>query len=291
MRLLMGRFNSLPFKGWYVSRYLYRRFGRFVRAVPANKIAVEKPETIWQFWENPPHYSAVPLVVRGAIATVDKFRGDMNHIILDGKNLENYTDMPGWVMDRFRSGQMKFAHFGDLVRLDVLKHHGGVWMDATNYMTAQIPDEIMNLDFFVFHAITKGSPYGYFQNCFIRAKKNAWLLDAWHEMAMQYWRAEDKRMDYFQHQLMLRAIVQNDPRGKEFYARMPKIDQEPTHRFAGTYSRIPESGPSLLSPYDAEYWKRASADSFFQKFNHGLEARAPENSFMIQLSKIALGEK
>jgi hypothetical protein len=53
-------------------------------------------------------------------------------------------------------------------------------------------------------------------------------------------------------------MVQNDVTAKKFYEQMPNIDQEPTHRI----------GEKLYDKFDAEEFKRLTADSFFQKLKH-----------------------
>ncbi|GHT52294.1 hypothetical protein AGMMS49982_12120 [Bacteroidia bacterium] len=237
-----------------------------------------KTETLWQYWGQGIDFA--PELVRACFATAEKYRGDRNHIIVDNKTLSHYADMPGYIHDRFTHGKMKFAHFADLVRLELLHNHGGYWIDATDYLTAEIPAWIADLNFFVFHAQTCGSPYSFIQNCFIRSDKGAFLLDAWRAIAFDYWRRESKAVDYFQHQSMFKSMVQNDPVAKKFYEQMPVVDQAPTHRMAG--------GEFILTKFDSEEYKRLTGDSFFQKLTYRLKSPPAPDSYaakMIEMTK------
>lgn len=43
---------------------------------------------------------------------------------------------------------MLSAHFSDIVRENLLYKYGGIWMDATIYMTSPFPDTIYNYDYY-----------------------------------------------------------------------------------------------------------------------------------------------
>ncbi|GHT17006.1 hypothetical protein FACS189429_0200 [Bacteroidia bacterium] len=237
----------------------------------------EMPETLWQYWAQ--GADSAPELVQACFRTAEKFSGERKHIIIDNKTLSHYADLPAYIHDRFRAGEISYAHFSDLVRMELLYRHGGYWLDATNYMTDEIPQWIDALDFFVFHDRTVGYPYSFMQNCFIRSVKGAFLLEAWRAMCFEYWKNENKNLDYFQHQLMFKAMIENSAKAKKCYAQMPNIDQEPTHRFAKE---------KLYSEFDAEEFKRLTADAFFQKLSHhNVPANVSANTNYAHLIKMA----
>jgi hypothetical protein len=154
---------------------------------------------------------------------------------------------------------MAFAHFADLLRLNLLKNHGGIWTDATNYMVSPVPDYITCEDFFVFltDKLTH-FPYSFMQNFFIRAKKGSYLNDAWYQMCIEYWRNETKDIDYFQHQLLFKALAARDPRGRDLFTKMPHISEDQVIQFVD----------NLFSPFDAAKWAQIRAASFLQKVSY-----------------------
>jgi hypothetical protein len=266
-----------------VPKYFRREYLPVIKNLPQTPITTENPETIWQFWGQ--GMDAAPDVVRACFAQVEKHRGDFKHVIITNDNVREYSDLPEFIYERLRGGKIQYAHFADLLRLNLLKNHGGFWMDATNYMTAEIPQWIIDQDFFIFHVHGKsfgkdvglGSPFSFIQNCFIRAKKGDWLVRAWHDLCIEYWRREDHPADYFQHQLMFKALITYNKTARELYLEMPNVDQEPTHRF---------SQHRMLEPYDRAKWDKLTKDSFFQKLKYQFNDRTiPDDSYLGVLSR------
>jgi hypothetical protein len=248
--------KSDAFKAKALTGYFARKHLPAAERLPEKDVTVEAPETIWQFWDNPPG-QATPEIVKASIESVNRFKGGFEHKILNNSTMGDYSDLPGYVLDKFNKKRMDYAHFSDLLRLNLLKNHGGVWMDATAYMTDFVPEYIVNEAFFVF--LTGGLtnyPYSFVQSCFIRAKKGAFLCEAWHQMCVEYWKKETKKIDYFQIHLMFKALVLKNLDAKGLFAQMPRVSEDETHQLTGN---------KLFEKFDSKEWERIKKASFFQK--------------------------
>lgn len=171
----------------------------------------EKIFTLWLQGEK-----NAPALVQACWRSVRKNCPDQDLVILDEKTLWDYIDLPAEILEKRRRGQIKNAHFADICRVELLYRHGGFWLDSTGFATAPIPQWIVDADFFVFLAgNVVGSPYSFIQNCFIRSRKGSYLLAAWRQTILNFWMAENREFDYFMHQLMFKALVQNDPVAKQ----------------------------------------------------------------------------
>ena len=159
--------------------------------------------------------------------------------------------------DKWRQGLIKPAHFTDICRVALLYRYGGYWMDATDFLPAELPEWIDDRDFFVYMSGERlRGWYAYIQNCFIRARRGNYLLALWLNAMLVYWSHEDSAIDYFVHQLLFRKAVGSDPRAAELFAAMPKIVQDPTHElWFGNASR----------PFDPELFRSLTAAAAFQK--------------------------
>lgn len=180
-------------------------------------------------------------------------------VILDEKSLFDWIQLPDYIVEKWRKGKITHAAFSDICRVELLYQHGGVWLDATDYVTAPVPDYIINEDFFLFMAGSKirGS-YARVQSCFIRGKKNNPLLSIWRQAIRLYWANEDSKINYFwMHLLLCLCVEQNEIARREF-EKMPKVDQDPTHALWGDH---------CADRYTKEEFERLTADSFFQKTN------------------------
>ena len=237
--------------GYFSNNYLPA-----VSRVAQQQAITESPETIWQFWDNP-RGKTTPDIVKASLGSVHRFKGDFEHRVLNSKTMADYSDLPGYVLDKFNSGQIDHTHFSDLLRLNLLKNHGGIWLDATAYMTDAVPPHILDEDFFVFlTGKLTHYPYSFIQSCFIRAKKGAFLCDAWHAMGVDYWKTETKKLEYFQIHLMFKALVGKEPVAAKLFAAMPHITEDGCQQLVGD---------RLLGKFDADEWERIKKASFFQK--------------------------
>ena len=190
-------------------------------------------------------------------------------VVLDGNTLFDYISLPEPIVEKYRTGRIKPAHFADVCRVELLHKYGGYWLDATCYVCAPIPDWITGQDFFVFLAGEKvHGNYSFIQNCFIRARQGSYLLEAWRQMILDYWLHENRRVDYFQHQVMFRTLVTYNATAQRMFGEMVRKDQYPTHLYLYEYKD---------RPYDPEVLRKAAEEGcFYQKTSYrGLEHILP----------------
>ncbi len=241
----------------------FRRYLPAVERMPVRSVvkddANEKIFTIWLQGED----NAPPLV-KACYRSVRK-HCKQELVVLDEKTLPQYITLPDVIMKKRAQGKIKNAHFADICRVELLYKYGGFWLDSTGFVTAPIPDWIVNEDFFVFMAGHAGSPYSFIQNCFIRARRGAYLLDAWRAMILDYWTHENSNFDYFMHQLMFKTLVMYDERAKKEFAKMPHVDQDPTHALWWEYCD---------KPFNQKTFDSVVAPVFFQKTTYA-QAKNP----------------
>lgn len=236
----------------YFKRYLPQTGG-----VPERKVIKnDGGEKIWTLWlqgeEN------APALVKACYRSVRR-HCKQELVVLDEKTVFDYITLPEKIIEKRRAGKIKNAHFADICRVELLYEHGGFWLDSTGFVTAPIPDWIVDADFFMFLTGHTGSPYSFVQNCFIRSRKGAYLLDAWRAMILNYWMNEDHNFDYFMHQLLFKTLVMNDERAKKYFAKMPHVDQDPTHMLWWDYKD---------KPFDKKTFDDVTSGAFFQKLTY-----------------------
>jgi len=248
--------KSNDFKAKLLTKYFAKKYLPAVKIVEQKEVTTENPETIWQFWDNPKG-EKTPEIIKSCLESTDKFKGNFERKILNNSTFKNFSDLPAYVLDKFKSGKIDYTHFSDLLRLNLLKNHGGIWLDATAYMTDFVPKYILDEDFFVFLIgnLTR-FPYSFMQSCFIRAKKGSFLCDEWYQMCIDYWKTENKKLEYFQIHLMFKAFVDNNPTAKKLFSQMPKVSEDGIHCLIGD---------NLFKKFDFAAWEKIKNSFFFQK--------------------------
>lgn len=195
-----------------------------------------------------------PDIVKSCFASIRK-HCTQPLVILDGKSIFDWITLPETIVEKYRAGKIKPAHFADICRVELLHTYGGYWLDSTCYVSAPIPAWITEHDFFVFMAGEKvHGNYSFIQNCFIRARKGSYLLEAWRAMILDYWLHEDRRVDYFQHQVMFRTLVTYNATASKLFGEMAQLDQYPTHLYLYEYKDL---------PYDEKVLLKAAEEGFF----------------------------
>jgi hypothetical protein len=118
--------------------------------------------------------------------------------------------------------------------------------------------------------------YGFIQNCFIRARKGSYLMQAWRAVIHEYWKNEDTAMDYFIHQILFKILVKNDPRAEKYFNEMLHIDQGPTH---GLW-------PHHKDEFVKELFDELTSKVFFQKTRYADTAEIIDGSFADVIIKV-----
>lgn len=277
---LLGRiFNWRPrdarraFRERLITDMCGRYFERYLTAVEdvsdAPAAVPAKPETIFSLWLQG-EQNAPPLI-RACSRSVRHNCPDHRFVMLDERSVFDYIELPGAIIDKRKNGRIGHAHFADIVRVELLHNYGGIWLDATCFVTGPVPQFIEDQYFFVYMAGDIFA-FSFIQNCFIRARKGAFLLDAWRAMIHDYWLSEPDAFTYFMHQLLFKTLVQNNLRAAEHLSRMPHIDQSPTHAVWWSFGE---------APFDKELFDSLTDNSFFQKtaYNSPWAKNPPTGSF------------
>ena len=184
-------------------------------------------------------------------------------VVLDGTTIWDWIELPDHIVKKWREGKIKPAHFTDICRVELLYRYGGLWMDATDFMTSSVPEWIMDENFFVYMCgdEMKGS-YAMIQNCFIRARCGNYLIKAWREAIFSYWKNESGAIDYFMHQLLFKMVIECNPKASSMFSAMPKVLQSMTHALWWNYGD---------RPFDAELFRKLTSGAPFQKTEYKSE--------------------
>lgn len=237
----------------------------------------EENEKLWTLWLQ--GEETAPPVVRACIRSMKKNAGQ-EVVVLDETRLKGLISLPGYIQEKWEKGLIRPAHYADICRIELLYRYGGLWCDATDFIPGPIPDEMMQEDFFVFLSGEKlfGS-YSFVQNCFIRARRDSYLLAAWRRAIHTYWAKENSAIDYFVHQLLFQKVVEEDACAAQAFAQMPHLPQDPTHALWFLHGD---------DPYEPARWEELCALAPFQKTEYkSRKARKPHpDSFAEHLIRL-----
>lgn len=231
----------------------YRDFVRQLKPSESDTGHDRSRGKIFSIWYQGPEKA--PRLVKVCLGRLKNVYGE-RHIVLDGKSIFDYISLPSYIIDKWKSGAISAAHFSDICRVELLYRHGGMWFDATDYLTSPVPEWIEESDMFIYHCGEKITPQKLIQSCFMKASKGHPLFAMWREFIFEYWKREEKLVDYFLLHYMLRFLVENNEKAYNLFYAMPQVHQDPTHILWHKYCD---------APYSDSLYLEATKDSFFQK--------------------------
>lgn len=200
----------------------------FEKELPIYKVNKKKElaseNIIWQYWGQGID-NETPTVVQDCFASVDEHKADWTVIRLDDKTFSEYVEFPDFVKQKVDSGIFNKTLFSDLLRLALLKLYGGVWLDATIYMTDKIPNDLATLDYFMYQRDNEEKNKSFWENSYAYywnwnpnfkvnvlnsiffAKKNGKVINTLLDIMLYYWATQHDVKDYFFFQVLYNDLI------------------------------------------------------------------------------------
>ncbi|QSH99414.1 capsular biosynthesis protein [Treponema phagedenis] len=183
------------------------------------------PKTIWFLWLQ--GLESSPAIVRKCYNTLIKALPDYNIIFLTAENMLDHIQLPDYIIKKWRQGLITNTHFSDILRLELLIRHGGIWIDSTVLLTQnRIPDEIEKADLFYFQVLQPGYSTINVSSWFISAKPQNPILSLTRDFIYFYWQKHNKLHNYF---LLHYCLVIACERLSNEYKKIPKYSSAPPH--------------------------------------------------------------
>ena len=172
----------------------------------------------WQGEEN------MPDIIKVCYASVQRHAGEHPVILITEENHQEYAEMPDYILQKVKKHEITLTHFSDLLRMCLLKQHGGIWADSTILFTRNIDSIIAtDTDFYSCHHIAKNSNVangrwtGFFMACGKGNILPAFMLD----MFYNYWRSHKRIVTYLFIDYLFPIAYENIPAVTEMINSVP----------------------------------------------------------------------
>ena len=98
-------------------------------------------KTVWICWWQ--GLDKAPVLVRKCYDSVEQnFRG-WKIVVITLENYKRYVSFPNYIEKKWKEGLISLTHMSDLLRVELLSKFGGLWLDATVYVTSpDLPSSI-----------------------------------------------------------------------------------------------------------------------------------------------------
>lgn len=192
-----------------VKKKLSRKYNQLINKPLEKKDYYETSNKVWFAWfqgiENAPEI--VKLCYKQLLKNLPEGK---EVVLITEENMFNYVELPKFIIDKWKSGVISYAHFSDLLRLQLLISHGGTWVDATVLLSSnKFPKPFFNSELFFFQKLkpAKDGHSTRMSNWFITSKKNEPILKRTQELLYSYWEKNDQVIDYFLFHIFMDLIL------------------------------------------------------------------------------------
>ena len=252
---VFNRFQRRRLKGKFCQNFLKD----LVKRVEASsvEVGIEKEYKIWQYWGQ--GVENAPDLVRACMASVEKYRGNIERVVLDENTIKDYVEIPDYIYEMKKKGIISPAHFSDILRTFLLAKHGGCWIDATVLMTAPLPDEVTKSDFFVLQNKQDEDADGLNNtNYFISTNCKSVILAKMKRFLELYWKECPFVLNYFFYAHAMTLFSTSSEENKHEWAKMPYVP----------YLTVQQMEKELLDKYSENRFAELAAQTFIHKLSY-----------------------
>lgn len=273
-------------KAGYANYYLYglismhktyeklcKKYQKQIRDIEIQKYdCKDMSDTIFICWLQ--GIDNAPELVKNCFNSVKYHCKDKNIVVIDDKNYKEYTSLPDYIINKWNDGIISNTFFSDILRINILARHGGLWLDATTYLTAPLPDYIFSNEFFVYRN-------GFFElddinmaSWLIYSKPNNLLLLKTQALIFKYWTEHNYLRQYFLFHLFFKMVSDTYP---DEYKKIPYYNHIDNHIFA----------EELFDEYDEKRFNQIKDITSIHKLSNKLEmSKNQENSYYSKLGEL-----
>lgn len=169
----------------------------------------EKSNTIWFCWLQ--GIDTAPDLVKSCYASIQHHCKDKEIILLNKENIFEYTDLPDYIIDKWQRGIISNTHFSDILRVNILIRHGGLWLDATTYLTGPLPDYIESHNLFTYRNGWFNEDMINMGSWLIYSKPDNHILKEVQSLLFIYWEKQDYLKNYFLLHIFFRMVTDKFP--------------------------------------------------------------------------------
>ena len=221
------------------------------------KLPHEHSKKVWVCWLQ--GMEEAPFIVKKCYQSLLDNLNDCEIVLLTDENYKDWVTFPPHIQEKIDDGIIGKAHMSDCIRLELLEHYGGIWIDATVFCSGNnVPRFILDSDLFIYQIMKPGldGHAARTSNWFISASTNNPILVLTKELLYEYWKKHNRVVDYFIFHYMIELAIESYP---EDWMKVVPVSSSIPHilllRFAEKYDEKVWKATKEMTPFHKLSWK------------------------------------
>ncbi|MDD6619623.1 MAG: capsular polysaccharide synthesis protein [Eubacteriales bacterium] len=219
----MGGINAM----YKVYNKLYKKYSKKIGKVQFNKYSENQEECVYICWlqgiENAPE------LVQSCYQSMKHHITDKKIVVITAENYSQYVTLPDFIIEKWKKGIISNTHFSDILRLELLIEHGGIWLDSTVYLTDSLPSYITDSELFVYRAGWFDYELVNMGSWLIRSTPNNIILNETQNLLFKYWESHNYICQYFLLHLFFKMVCEEYT---DEWSNVPYFNQIDQHLLA-----------------------------------------------------------
>lgn len=254
---ILGRRKGRRYKQQVILDYIKKDIAKtgITSGYETSETKSMETQPIWVCWWQ--GEEQMPNIVKACYKSILKHaNGHPVHLIY-AENVSEYINIPKIIESKCREGIISLAHFSDIIRFSVLNQYGGLWIDATMYLTSNIPECFPT--FYTLKQSCKDDQYvsdyrwsGYF----IGGNNGNRLFEMLSNYLIHYWTNRKSLIDYYLFDYVIAAIYEKDENCRKMIDSVPESNP-----------RLHLLQPMLNSEFENEEMNRLTSNTSFFKLS------------------------
>lgn len=207
-----------------ILNYLNKNYGDLLVDSATTK-NISKDAKVWVFWWQGIN-ETTPKIVQACVQSIKQNFSKNEVVLLTKENYKNYASIPEYITKKVEGGEITLTHFSDILRANLLNLHGGVWLDATIFLTNQIIDDISKCNFYTNKLNEKsiGQEFvskGKWSAFFLAGNSGDAIFANLQNIFFEYWKTHHMLITYFLIDYTLKLMFDKCPKIKEQIESVP----------------------------------------------------------------------
>ena len=248
------------FKREIIMAVLRRKYASFIsqqtKVFKQDKFTPQAP--IWVCWWQ--GETAMPPIVKMCYQSL--LCNSQNHPVhlITKENINNYIQLPYYIIKKVEQKRITFTHLSDIIRMTLLYEYGGLWVDATVYVSRPIPEEIFQSSFFTLAPRSQNTTNisdARWTGFLIGGFRQGILFQFARNFLFEYWKQENRLLDYFLIDYIIALAYETQTEIAH------KIDSLPT-----SHTEINQLAELLNKPYEPIIFNQLNESLIFHKLSY-----------------------
>lgn len=212
-------------------------------------------QPIWVCWWQ--GEEQMPEIVKACYHSLLKHRNGHPVFLLSKDNYQNYVLLPTHIEALHSKGVITMTHLSDILRFALLSKYGGLWMDATLFLTGDLPAVFPYL--FTLKQPCKDecyvSDYRWSGYC-IGGSVDNFLFKSVYDMWLSFWDSHDRLIDYYFLDYIIASLYNKNEPIREMIDNVPYSNPDVHYILF-----------HMKEPYDAEAFERICRETYIHKLS------------------------